>query len=135
MAILDNLDPKNNIIIAEKNKRLMNYLIDQVSIFIYILYFVLFIYDPGSLYVAYFLVSCPYYFFMEQFNDGKTMGKIVTKTKAVTIDGEKMTLITVLIRTIGRLIPFDNLSYIFMKNDGLHDMISKTVVINDENSL
>lgn len=134
MDILDNRNAEK-LVIAESNKRLMNYLIDQVSACIYTLIFVLFIYDPGSLIVAYLLIGCSYYFFMEHFNDGKTMGKIVTKTKAVTIDGDKMPIKTIFIRTISRFIPFDNVSYLLLNTTGWHDMISKTIVIEDRNAL
>jgi uncharacterized RDD family membrane protein YckC len=60
----------------------------------------------------------------------KTIGKFITKTKVVKIDGNKPAVSEILIRTICRLIPFDGISYLFVKN-GLHDYLSKTKVIKD----
>ena len=60
----------------------------------------------------------------------KTIGKFITQTKVVKIDGSKPTASEIIIRTICRLIPFDGISYLFVKN-GLHDYLSKTKVIND----
>ncbi|WP_282124727.1 RDD family protein [Algibacter mikhailovii] len=60
----------------------------------------------------------------------KTIGKFITKTKVVKIDGNKPTASEIIIRTICRLIPFDGISYLFVKN-GLHDYLSKTKVIKD----
>ena len=131
MELQDNFHKKKNTIIAERSKRFKNYLIDQFSIFIYTTIFVLFIYDPGNLTLAYVIVSSFYYLIMEHFNGGKTMGKIVTKTKAVTIDSDKMSLNTILFRTLSRLIPFDSLSFLFYAKTGWHDMISKTIVVEE----
>jgi uncharacterized RDD family membrane protein YckC len=60
----------------------------------------------------------------------KTIGKFITKTKVVKIDGNKPNVSEIIIRTICRLIPFDGISYLFVKN-GLHDYLSKTKVIKD----
>ena len=60
----------------------------------------------------------------------KTVAKFITKTKVVKIDGNKPTASEIVVRTICRLIPFDGISYLFVKN-GLHDYLSKTKVIKD----
>ncbi|TYB72214.1 RDD family protein [Bizionia myxarmorum] len=60
----------------------------------------------------------------------KTVAKFITKTKVVKIDGNKPTVSEIIVRTICRLIPFDGISYLFVKN-GLHDYLSKTKVIKD----
>lgn len=61
----------------------------------------------------------------------KTVGKFVTKTKVVKINGEKPENRDIISRTFCRLIPFDRLSFLFMKN-GIHDMLSKTKVVKDK---
>jgi len=71
-----------------------------------------------------------YYIFMEN-KYQKTIGKFITKTKVVTKLNDKPELRDIVIRTICRLIPFDRISYLFMKN-GFHDSISKTLVIKDK---
>ncbi|PVW13329.1 RDD family protein [Marixanthomonas spongiae] len=60
----------------------------------------------------------------------KTVGKFVTKTKVVLDNGEKPKEKDIVLRTICRLIPFDWVSYLFMKN-GFHDVLSKTKVVKD----
>lgn len=60
----------------------------------------------------------------------KTLGKLITKTKVVNFYGEKPSFQDIFVRSICRFIPFDRVSYLFMKN-GFHDGISKTTVIKD----
>jgi uncharacterized RDD family membrane protein YckC len=60
----------------------------------------------------------------------KTVGKFITRTKVVNLNGEKPTLNDIMVRTFCRLIPFDRLSFFFAKN-GFHDGISNTRVIKD----
>jgi uncharacterized RDD family membrane protein YckC len=74
------------------------------------------------------LVYFLYYFLFEYFT-GKTLGKIMTKSKVVssTTDNNYY-LIRILVRTMMRFIPIDILSYLFTAN-GLHDWISKTKVV------
>ena len=60
----------------------------------------------------------------------KTVAKFITKTKVVKINGNIPTVSEIIVRTICRLIPFDGISYLFVKN-GLHDYLSKTKVIKD----
>lgn len=71
-----------------------------------------------------------YYIFMEN-KFQKTVGKYITKTKIVKINGEKPESSDILTRTFCRLIPFDRISYLFVKN-GFHDMLSKTKVVRDK---
>jgi uncharacterized RDD family membrane protein YckC len=60
----------------------------------------------------------------------KTIGKFITKTKVVKLNGEKPESSDIISRTFCRLIPFDRVSFLFMKN-GIHDFLSKTKVIKD----
>lgn len=68
-----------------------------------------------------------YYVILESINQ-KTLGKIITKTKVVTNDGEKPSLARILMRTLCRLIPFEYFSYLVTVN-GLHDRLSRTRVV------
>lgn len=63
----------------------------------------------------------------------KTVGKFVTKTKVVKINGEKPEVSDIIARTFCRLIPFDRISFLFTRN-GFHDYLSKTKVVKDGNS-
>ena len=71
-----------------------------------------------------------YYIFME-IKFQKTVGKFITKTKVVKTDGSKPENADIIIRTLCRLIPFDRLSFLFVKN-GIHDFLSTTKVIKDK---
>ena len=66
------------------------------------------------------------YYFIFELTIGQTIGKMITKTKVVSVDqNEKISLVSIFIRTFSRLIPIDILSYIFSVN-GIHDILSKT---------
>ena len=60
----------------------------------------------------------------------KTVGKFATKTQVIMVNGEKPREKDIVLRTLCRLIPFDWVSYLFMKN-GFHDVLSKTKVVKD----
>ena len=60
----------------------------------------------------------------------KTVGKFATKTQVIMVNGEKPKEKDIVLRTLCRLIPFDWVSYLFMKN-GFHDVLSKTKVVKD----
>lgn len=80
-------------------------------------------------YILIFGTFIGYYAIMEvKFQ--KTIGKFVTNTKVVKINGEKPTNGDIITRTFCRLIPFDRLSFLFVKS-GIHDFLSKTRVVKD----
>jgi|SRR6218665_637077 len=70
-----------------------------------------------------------YYGFME-FHFQKTFAKMITGTKVLMANGTKPSLNDILMRTVCRLIPFDNLSFLFAKN-GFHDKFSNTIVVKE----
>jgi uncharacterized RDD family membrane protein YckC len=80
-------------------------------------------------YILIFGTFIAYYAIME-IKFQKTIGKFVTKTKVVKMNGEKPTDGDIITRTFCRLIPFDRLSFLFVKN-GIHDFLSKTKVIKE----
>lgn len=55
---------------------------------------------------------------------------MLTKTIVVDKRGNKPSLFKLFIRTIARIIPFDQISYLFGFGYGLHDLISNTIVIS-----
>ncbi|WP_066627891.1 RDD family protein [Labilibacter marinus] len=75
------------------------------------------------LYFAYYIVL--------EVKLGKTLGKMLTKTKVVKSNGESPSSTDIFIRTLCRLIPFDQISYVFTKN-GFHDYLSNTIVVKDK---
>ena len=93
--------------------------------------------DPTNLdlfqLVTYFIflgVFVSYYALME-LKYQKTIGKFITKTHVVRMDGTKPEPSDIINRTLCRLIPFDRVSFLFVKN-GIHDYLSKTKVVRDK---
>lgn len=126
--------------IAPKLLRFANYLIDVVAflLFILIIMIVLLLFQVDV--VTFFnqnplfdrILTAIFYFafmsFQELIFKGRSIGKFITGTIAVTEDGSQMEIGKILNRNICRLIPFDALSY--FGNTGWHDSISKTRVVN-----
>ncbi|WP_291075844.1 MULTISPECIES: RDD family protein [unclassified Empedobacter] len=69
-----------------------------------------------------------YYFLIESITKGRSLGKFITGTKVVMIDGSTPTTKDYFTRSICRIIPFDVLT--FLGENGWHDKISKTTVVN-----
>jgi len=57
-----------------------------------------------------------------------TVGKIITKTKVVTKDGKKPEFTNIVRRTLFRLIPVDQISFLFL-SEGFHDYLSETTIV------
>ena len=76
-----------------------------------------------------FLVYVFYYALFE-LKWQKTVGKMITKTKVVSYSEQKPSNTDIVVRTFSRLVPFDVISYVFVRN-GIHDILSKTKVIKD----
>ena len=93
-------------------------------------------------YCVWFLVVCAIiflYYFICEYYMGRTVGKFFSKTKVVTLDGEKPSAKTILIRTLCRFIPFDSISCLFTKVDEngnmtlfWHDTLSITRVVRNK---
>ena len=82
------------------------------------------------LFTALFLVV--FYCTVESSLNGKTLGKFITKTRAVKLDGTKMDFNTVLKRSFSRIVPFEPFS--FLGDDpptGWHDRWSDTKVVDE----
>jgi hypothetical protein len=81
----------------------------------------------------FFVAFFGYYTLMEYLFQ-KTVGKFLTKTKVVTKEGEKPGFSHIFIRTVLRLVPFDNVTFMTGTN-GFHDVYSKTMVVKDLNKI
>jgi uncharacterized RDD family membrane protein YckC len=80
--------------------------------------------------VIYYMLWVSYFIFFEHFT-GKTLGKMVTKTKVVTEEGEKPSLKSIIGRSFARLIPLEAFSYLQDNPRGWHDSLSRTMVVDD----
>ncbi len=127
---------KNESNVVSSGVRLINFSIDFILWYIiaYIISLIMFVSDNTLIGILGYLTLLGtyigYYAFME-IKYQKTIGKYITKTKVVKINGEKPENRDILIRTFCRLIPFDRFSFIFSKK-GFHDSLSDTIVINDK---
>lgn len=137
---------------AEKGKRLVNYLFDllTLSLFGYLIGGILAQIIPHSPALTNFILSLAnlgklgdhvftiigmliYYIGFES-AFGVTFGKIITKTKVVTKNGHQPSFLHIVGRTLCRFIPFDQLSFLFVKNGGWHDIVSGTAVVENPES-
>lgn len=87
------------------------------------------LYSPLSATILVVSSYFAYYIIMEIVFQ-KTLGKFITKTKVVTLNGQKPKEREIILRTFCRLIPFDHISFLFSKN-GFHDHLSRTKVIKE----
>jgi len=119
--------------------RFLNFLIDFIVIMILalIISFIIGLLvqptDPALIQIiGYVLILGTFfgYYGIMEIKFQKTLGKFITKTKVVKMDGEKPENGDIITRTFCRLIPFDQISFLFTKN-GFHDLLSKTKVIKD----
>jgi uncharacterized RDD family membrane protein YckC len=95
------------------------------------------IYEKGNLGIIYntilissFVASIFLYYLVLEYYFQKTWGKVVTRSKVVTINGNKATCKQILIRTSCRFIPIEWISFIYSKNT-LHDELSNTKVVSE----
>mgnify|MGYP006111332851 CR=1 FL=1 len=118
-------------------KRFLGFLIDFTII---VIIYIVFVVTVGKLYdvnldVLYnpVLLMSPFmifYYVIQEFLFNTTIGKSVFKLMVISVNtGEKLTLSDVIIRTLTRFIPFDVFFFFSKRPVGLHDMISKTVVV------
>lgn len=127
---------------ASQGLRLFNYVLDYIFYFIFTLIVsvpvitIIKIKFPDLeitpfTYGFSFGVLVTYYVLFESLS-GKTLAKFITKTKVVTKQGRKPGFVKSLVRTLCRLIPFDNFSFLTKTNPiGWHDSIAGTIVIKD----
>lgn len=142
--VIDEIEVEHDLL-ATKWQRLLNVVIDNIAILIIVsllrLAITLFyhFFDYSSLllwimemnafevYLVLSVITVLYYFILETLTGG-SIGKFATSTKVVTENGQKPPLISILIRSLARLIPFEAFTFIGTYSIGWHDSLSKTVV-------
>jgi uncharacterized RDD family membrane protein YckC len=136
--------------LASKGKRFANLLIDELSIYLlcYPLTILLALthvihlptivteedkFHAQLIYLGYFIsewlvISFFYYFLFERFYQGRTLGKLCTRTRAVIYeDQSELSTGKALLRTLCRFIPFEVLSGLGLP---WHDTLTMTTVIS-----
>jgi len=76
-------------------------------------------------------MTVTYYSLFEGLGNGKSIGKLLTGTRAVSISNEKLDFTSVLARSFSRIVPFEPLSFLGSSKDGWHDDWSKSKVIDE----
>ena len=119
--------------------RFLNFLIDSIiaSVLSFIISFIIGFFvqtsDQETISIIGFLILVvtyiAYYSIME-IKFQKTIGKFITKTKVVKLNGQKPSNSDIISRSFYRFLPFDRISFLFVKN-GIHDFLSKTKVVKD----
>ncbi len=132
---------------ANKGLRFLNFLIDYISIIILAMLFfgliavIIVLVNPESNIIYQLenmnplldriITSLLYVlliFLSEFLTKGRSLGKFITGTKVVMIDGSAPSTKDYFMRSLCRIIPFDVLT--FLGENGWHDKISKTTVVN-----
>lgn len=143
-------DMEINLVQASGGKRFFNYLID--IIFFYALIFgVTFMeiaLNPASidavndsadsdlLYrIAGLCLYALYMAVMESLFKGKSLGKLITGTRAINEDGTRINFGTAMIRSFSRLVPFEAFSALGSPSYPWHDKWSHSYVIDEKSSV
>ena len=137
---------------ATKNRRFVNYLLDAIFVrmLAFPVWFLLGFFTSllGIVDVTFWeslaspvgelIIGCAsvfiYYFVCEALWQ-RTLAKLITGTKVVTVDGAKPTLNVVAIRTLVRFVPFEPFSFLLGGAGGWHDRWSGTMVVRTEAAL
>ena len=129
----------SNYLLASKQKRFLNFIIDAVIKLIFVRLAINFLnisevskridsFDMIERYLFWSVISFVYYGMTETFLS-RSPAKYFTKTIVVMEDGSKPTVMTILTRTLLRILPFEPLSFLRGRTLGLHDENSKTFVV------
>lgn len=148
--LFDDLQPR--LVQAGHGKRFVNYLVDIIAfdiLFAIILVIIANVYPPlqnwmmktvdaGSVTFSEQLLIIvtygTYMFIVEALLKGKSLGKLITGTRAVRQDGTAITVRDAQLRGLCRMIPFHPLSAIGMPCYPWHDRWTKTLVIDEKKS-
>ncbi|MBI9060103.1 MAG: RDD family protein [Labilibaculum sp.] len=133
----------NSYKIASNSKRFINWLVDSISIsilWLILLPVIVVILKKAGLFdnlkngetmdleFTVLPIAFLYYLTFESIFK-TTLGKLITRTKIIRQDNEEVNFVDILLRTLCRFIPFEQLSFLAEKPAGWHDKISETRII------
>jgi uncharacterized RDD family membrane protein YckC len=140
--ILDDFDV--TLAQADSGKRLVNYIVDLISFYLFLILLVRFLvlaFGPLQLdldgLTLRFLSLVLYVFFygaFESITGGKTPGKYLTGTRAVNSNGTRITWDVAVTRSLSRVVPFEPLSAFGSPTYPWHDRWAKTYVVDERRS-
>ncbi len=134
---------------AESGKRFANYLIDIVCFYVFIfaggvalgVFFpeILDSINTTSIFnllarIIGLVLFALFMFGQEALFNGKSIGKFITKTKAVNLDGTPISINTALLRGLSRAVPFEAFSALGSPPSPWHDKWTNTMVIDEKRS-
>ncbi len=143
-------DPEYHLVQASTAKRFANYIID--ILFFYFLVFVgstiYVLLNPSSVYspleenaeynltetLVFICSLIVYYFCLEALFKGKTLGKLITGTRAVNEDGSNISPKAAFLRSLCRVVPFEAFSALGTPSYPWHDRWAKSYVIDEKGS-
>lgn len=142
------MNPTVRKALASKEKRFLNFIIDIVvrAIFLVVLGITSIIIlneigyedlafeienldDKLIEYAIEYVFLIVYFMLFETFTQ-QSIGKFITQTKVLKIDGSKPTVVDILKRTFSRIVPFEPFSFLGGSLTGWHDDWSNTVVVD-----
>jgi uncharacterized RDD family membrane protein YckC len=132
---------------ASRTTRAANYFLDLCLLcvlflgFLFLVGFGVSFVDPNlphvlTGYISLLFIAWVFIYFLgcEWLLQGRTLAKYITGTRALGLNGTALTMEQAVLRTLCRFIPFDNFSFLFMKQ-GFHDMLSNTRVVIWQNKV
>lgn len=141
--------PEYQIVQASGGKRLGNYIIDLVIFYVlvFVFAFVLALVNPATVEtitedtgfnllenLLWLLMYGLYMFVIEFLFKGKSLGKLITGTRAVNEDGTNISAKTALLRGLCRAVPFNAFSALGSPSYPWHDKWTNTYVIDEKES-
>ncbi len=137
-AVTDPVAPPTQNEIASRLRRFLNMLIDTVGYFVLALavgvviglVYPQFLSSESTLqnYMFGLGINVLYYLPSEALF-GRTLGKLITRTRVVAVSGEPPTFWQIFGRTFARLIPFEAFTFLQRSGIGAHDSLSRTRVV------
>ena len=134
--LLDDMDV--HLVRAGAGQRFANYIIDYISFIIFLVLMALVL--PGEVGYIVFVPFVPYVLYglysstVEALTKGKSLGKLITGTRAVRIDGSPISAGTAFQRGFSRLVPFEAFSALGDGTNPWHDRWTDTYVIVEKES-
>jgi uncharacterized RDD family membrane protein YckC len=143
-------DPEYQIVQASSGKRLANFIIDMLVFYMlaFLVGIIIGVLNPSAYdgvdddffggpfidRLVSLLLYGIYMFIVEAVFKGKSLGKLITGTRAVNEDGTNISLTTALLRGLSRSVPFNAFSALGSPSYPWHDRWTKTYVIDERAS-
>jgi uncharacterized RDD family membrane protein YckC len=140
-------DFNSSLVQASTGKRFANYLIDALTFYI-VLVCIFFIWavtatesfrefqyyvrdNTITIRLVSYLTYGFYMFLVEGIFKGRSLGKLITGTRAVNEDGTRIGVKQALLRSLSRLVPFEAFSALGNPSFPWHDSWTHTMVVNE----